>query len=327
MLPPLIFGNNRSSTETDLNRFRDSIGQFCNTISTMESTVGDSAFRQKNYHLSINDLALTATASTPLHLATEDTNAQVISIALNSKANTLVNGQTHEWQAGRSAFYSAGEKRSGTAGHVSLLNIRPNMARLQRTAESMLGNDNTQFIQNTHRSRPIALASHGVSFDRMIRHSCAAMESLNLCPTTLEKLGFDDVIYRITAMMLSPDLFLSASSPEQTHVDRNRLNRVCDYVMANLFNTITLTDLENVSMLSGRALQYAFMKTYGCSPMAWIRQQRLLKARDRLLSAEPGTTVTTIALECGFSSISAFSSYYQLQFKELPSETLSRSNH
>lgn len=324
MLPPLIFGNNRSTTETDLNRFRDSVAQFCNTISTMESTVGDSAFRQKNYHLSINDLALTATASTPLHLATEDTNAQVISIALNSKANTLVNGQTHEWQAGRSAFYSAGEKRSGTAGHVSLLNIRPNMARLQRTAESMLGSDNTHFIQDTHRSRPIALASHGVNFDRMIRHSCAAMESLNLCPTTLEKLGFDDVIYRITAMMLSPDLFLSASSPEQTHVDRYRLNRVCDYVIDNLFNTITLTDLENVAMLSGRALQYTFMKAYGCSPMAWVRQQRLHKARERLEQGQPGTTVTTVSLECGFTSASAFSNYYQQQFGELPSETLLR---
>lgn len=99
----------------------------------MESTIGDSAFRQKIYHLSINDLALTATASTPLALATEDTNAQVISIAPQQQSQHLVNGQTHEWQAGRSAFYSAGEKRSGTADHVSLLNIRPNMARLQRT--------------------------------------------------------------------------------------------------------------------------------------------------------------------------------------------------
>lgn len=94
--------------------------------------------------------------------------------------------------------------------------------------------------------------------------------------------------------------------------------------MANLFNTITLTDLENVAMLSGRALQYAFMKTYGCSPMVWIRQQRLLKARDHLVSAQSGTTVTTIAIECGFSSTSAFSSYYQQQFNERPSETLLR---
>lgn len=316
MLPPLIFGNNRSSTETDLNCFRDSIGQFCNTITTMESTVDDRAFRQKNYHLSINDLALTATASTPLHLATENTDAQVISIALNSYASTTCNGQTHPWESGRSAFYSAGEKRSGTAGHVSLLNIRPNMARLQRTAESMLGSANAHFTHSTHRSRPIALASHGVNFDRMIRHSCATMESLNLCPTTLAKLGFDDVIYRITAMMLSPELFLSSSNAQQTNIDKTRLEQVCDYIMANLFNTITLTDLENVAMLSGRALQYAFLKTYGCSPMAWVRQQRLLKAREHLLSGQPGTTVTSVALECGFSNLSAFSSYYQVRAEQ-----------
>lgn len=324
MLPPLIFGNNRSTTETDLNRFRDDIGQFCNTITTMESTVGDSSFRQKNYHLSINDLALTATASTPLHLATEDTDAQVISFVFNSNASTTVNGQTHEWQAGRSAFYAAGEKRSGTAGTISLLNIRPNMARLQRTAERMLGSANNEFTHSTYRSRPIGLTSHGVNFDRMIRHSCAAMESLNLCSTTLAKLGFDDVIYRITAMMLSPDLLLGPRNAEQTNIDKTRLDRVCDYIMANLFNTITLTDLEHVAMLSGRALQYAFMKTYGCSPMAWVRQQRLQKARERLEQGLPGTNVTSVALECGFSSASAFSSYYQQQFNERPSETLLR---
>lgn len=323
MLPPLIFGNNRATTETNLNRFRDSIGQFCNTMTSMESTIADRDFRQKTSHVEINDLALTATASTPVALATEDTNAQVISIALNSKASTSVNGKTHDWQAGRSAFYSAGEKRSGSAGHVSLLNIRPNMDRLKHTAATMLGGSST--FGNRHlSSQPIALSSHGVDFDRMIRHSCAAMDSLQLCPATLKKLGFDDVLYRISAMMLAPDLFISQTS---NTVEKNRLDRVCDYVMANLFNTITLTDLENVAMLSGRALQYAFMKTYGCSPMAWVRQQRLLKARDHLLSAQPGTTVTTIAIECGFRSNSAFSTYYQQQFGERPSETLLRANH
>lgn len=326
MLPPLIFGNNRATTETNLNRFRDSIGQFCNTMTTMESTIADKDFRQKTSHVEINDLALTATASTPLALATDDTNAQLISVALNSSASTMVNGQSHQWHAGQTAFYSAGEKRSGSAGHVSLLNIRPNMDRLKHTAATMSGGSSA--FENRHlSSRPIALSSHGVNFDRMIRHSCAAMDSLQLCPSTLQKLGFDDVLYRISAMMLAPDLFISPASNTSTRVEKNRLDCVCDYVMANLFNTITLTDLEKVAMLSGRALQYAFMKTYGCSPMAWVRQQRLLKARDHLLSAQPGTTVTTIAIECGFSSNSAFSTYYQQQFGERPSETLLRANH
>lgn len=321
MLPPLIFGNNRSSIETDLNRFRDSIDQFCDTVTSMESTVAAKDFRQKNCHLNINDIALTTTASTPLELRTEDTNALVISVAFNSSANTLVNGKTYQWHSGSNAFFSAGEKRSGSAGLIGLLNIRPNADRLKNTASTMLGGSSA-FEKALNWSRPIELNSHCNNFDRMIRHSCAAMDSLNLCENTLGKLGFDDVIYRMTVMMLAPELFVSNTNHSGATAGEIRLNRVCEYVMANLFSTITLTDLESVAALSARTLQYSFLKAYGCSPMTWVRRQRLLKARERLLLAQPGTGVTTIALECGFNKLSTFSSYYLRFFKELPSETL-----
>ena len=320
MLPPLIFGNQRSSTETDLNRFRGHISQFCDSITSMESTIADKDFRQKSCHLELGDLAITATASTPLQLATDDTDALMISVAFNSTANTSVNGHTHRWHAGKNAFFSAGEKRSGSAEFVSLLNIRPNVDRMKKTASIMLGGSHA-FEKTDQRSRPIDLVSHGINFDRMIRHTCANMDNLNLCSSTLQTLGFDDVIYRMTAMMLAPDLFLSKPNSSTT-AGKNSLNRVCEYVMANLFDTITLTDLENVAMVSGRSLQYAFMKVYGCTPMTWVRQQRLLKAREHLLSAKSGTNVTKIALECGFTKLSTFSSQYQSYFNELPSETL-----
>jgi len=322
MLPPLIFGNHQSSIETDINRFRDRIGNFCNTVTTLDSSIADKHFQHKSSHVEMNDLGLTATASTPLQLATGDTDAQIISIAFNSCAKTSVNGSTHQWHAGHNAFYSAGEKRSGDAGYISMLNIRPNLDRLKITASTMLGG--SEAFENSHQeSRPIELVSHGINFDAMIRHVCATVDNTNLSPGMLEKLGFDDVIYRMTAMMLAPSLFITNRN---TYVEKKRLDHVCDFVMANLSNTITLTDLENVAKLSGRSLQYNFMKTYGCSPMVWVRKQRLLKAREHLLSAQPGVTVTTIALEYGFTNHSAFSKYYLQQFNELPSKTLTHAN-
>jgi transcriptional regulator GlxA family with amidase domain len=51
---------------------------------------------------------------------------------------------------------------------------------------------------------------------------------------------------------------------------------------------------------------------------------RLELARNRLLSVGEGTTVTQIALGCGFSDMTVFARKYREQFGERPSETLRR---
>jgi AraC-like DNA-binding protein len=50
----------------------------------------------------------------------------------------------------------------------------------------------------------------------------------------------------------------------------------------------------------------------------------LERARERLQSAEPTDTVTTIALECGFAHLGRFPTTYRTAFGELPTETLAR---
>jgi len=69
-------------------------------------------------------------------------------------------------------------------------------------------------------------------------------------------------------------------------------------------------------------LQYAFFERFGCSPMHWVRDQRLNLVHHRLKNAHEGETVTSIASSCGFTNLGAFSALYQEHFKELPSATL-----
>lgn len=97
---------------------------------------------------------------------------------------------------------------------------------------------------------------------------------------------------------------------------------VVDYIKANLSRPIRLSDLEVLSGLGERALRHAFQKHFGCSPMHWVRLQRLDLARTRLNRPVPGVGVTDIALEAGFTRLGDFAAAYRRRFGEAPSATL-----
>ena len=73
-----------------------------------------------------------------------------------------------------------------------------------------------------------------------------------------------------------------------------------------------------------RSLQIVFRATLGVSPRRRLAQIRLDQARRRLLNPAPGETVTSIALECGFTHLGRFTAAYLQMFGELPSQTLKR---
>jgi transcriptional regulator GlxA family with amidase domain len=56
-----------------------------------------------------------------------------------------------------------------------------------------------------------------------------------------------------------------------------------------------------------------------------LRQVRLAKVREELLSSDGGTTVTDVALKYGFAHYGRFSRYYRALFSEAPAVTLRRS--
>lgn len=74
-----------------------------------------------------------------------------------------------------------------------------------------------------------------------------------------------------------------------------------------------------------RSLQLAFLEVRAMGPRDVLLQMRLERARERLLSAGPSDTVTSIALDCGFAHLGRFPAAYRTAFSELPTETLARS--
>jgi len=178
-------------------------------------------------------------------------------------------------------------------------------------------------------TRLLALNNPGREADKSWRQICALIDSMCETPELLAQLGVDELVYRNMVLMFRPDLFNKSPTPAQ-HKDmrvasQRALDPLCSYIHSKLDERITLTDMERISGMSSRALQYAFLQRFACAPMHWVMKQRLGKARLRLLNSPPSDTITAIALAHGFASASAFSAQYMREFGEPPSTTRFRS--
>lgn len=100
--------------------------------------------------------------------------------------------------------------------------------------------------------------------------------------------------------------------------------RALDVLMDRLHEPWSVGRLARTLGLSSRTLYRAVRREFGASPMSLLREARLAEARFTLEAPEPGTTVTSIALDCGFTHLGRFASAYQKRFGELPSDTLRR---
>lgn len=83
-------------------------------------------------------------------------------------------------------------------------------------------------------------------------------------------------------------------------LDRTRLNRVVEFIQANLENDISLDDLAKIACLSVFHFCRAFKVATGASPFRFISEVRLGKAKTLL--KDPYMTMDDIALSTGFSS-------------------------
>ncbi|MFT4159157.1 helix-turn-helix transcriptional regulator, partial [Shinella sp.] len=89
---------------------------------------------------------------------------------------------------------------------------------------------------------------------------------------------------------------------------------------------ITIESLIEVSGVSARTLFRSFKRIRGYPPMFFVKKIRLERARALLGDRNAVTSVTGVALKCGFANLGQFARDYRETFGELPSETLKRSS-
>ena len=103
------------------------------------------------------------------------------------------------------------------------------------------------------------------------------------------------------------------------------VRRVEDYIVANLGVPLSVPTFASLAGVTSRTLQEGFRRHRGCSPIEFVRAQRLQAVRRDLEKASPETTITGAATQWGFNHLGRFSQRYAAEYGENPSVTLSRS--
>ncbi|WP_018332700.1 helix-turn-helix transcriptional regulator [Actinomycetospora chiangmaiensis] len=102
------------------------------------------------------------------------------------------------------------------------------------------------------------------------------------------------------------------------------LRRAVEYIEAHAGEDVSLDEIAQAARIGPRALQLAFNRHRGGSPMAYLRQVRLARAHRDLETADPtrGDTVAAIAAAWGFANPGRFATMYRETYGVSPSRTL-----
>lgn len=222
---------------------------------------------------------------------------------------------------GMLVFPSAGGTLCG--GFHAGLSFMLERDRLRRTARAMLGDDTLAGLD-----APFLIeGSGGAAWDQglmfaLFRHLDAVFREDRYLPSHLV---LDDQIYRTlihsyARTVRRPSTFSrSARRPRWS----GALDDLVDFIRLNAHHRhLSLTELEERSHFSARHLQTLFRETFDCTPMQFVRRQRLSVAMQRLQAAGPAASVTRIARDCGYRSTSSFSTDFRREFGVSPSAVL-----
>ena len=100
--------------------------------------------------------------------------------------------------------------------------------------------------------------------------------------------------------------------------DQPKLTEAVELMEANLEELVNLDDLASLVGVSRRQLERLFKKYLGCVPRRYYLDLRLKKARQLLL--QTASSISEIAIACGFVSASHFSKSYREMFGMSPRE-------
>lgn len=101
-----------------------------------------------------------------------------------------------------------------------------------------------------------------------------------------------------------------------------QIRRARTYMVENLSDPITISQVAAEADCSPRALQMGFQREFNCTPNQYLSRLRMDHAHFLLQTSPPQTQVQSIAFDSGFSHLGRFSIAYRKAFGCSPRETL-----
>ena len=150
------------------------------------------------------------------------------------------------------------------------------------------------------------------------------LQVLNLYPHLRESLHFKLSIKEVAKILLS-EIIADISKVDfdlWRSPDPAILKKAEELMAANPEELFSIHQIADKVCTSPRNLQLTFKKYRDYSPMQFLRERKLNRARAFLIDPGSDTSVKKAAFDSGFLNLSSFSRHYHRLFGELPSETL-----
>ncbi len=326
-IPLLAFGESHAYRTGDIRTAAQRAAETITTLEAYEPGSGSVAFQHKAAFIRVNKLDLVASVSTPLAMDIGASDDLQLFVPLFGNSCSTVKRRSYQWNANQNAvLFGACQRRFGVCQTRSLLVARLDRGRLTETMAAMLGEDDQRksHIDFLEEARLLPLQYGSINFTALFRGICQHIDNLALDAPALENFGVEDLFYRHVVGLLNPEAILRTSPESGGARKRRAVDAVVDAVLSKRDALLTLTEMEKISGLSRRSLQYAFMERFGCSPMSWQRQERLKAAYATLTRGGMDTNITQLSLALGFSSPSAFTEFYRRHYGETPTASLRR---
>lgn len=127
------------------------------------------------------------------------------------------------------------------------------------------------------------------------------------------------LLLRLASCLAGPQPSLRSAPARAQH-----LERAVEYVLTHYTQDLRLADVAKAAGCGVRTLQVLFQTEMMCSLTGYVAKRRLNAARARLCAPRPEDSVTSIAMDSGFSHLGEFAQSYFRTYSERPSQTLAR---
>jgi AraC family transcriptional activator of pobA len=88
------------------------------------------------------------------------------------------------------------------------------------------------------------------------------------------------------------------------------------FIDENFNQKIAIEDLADIAGYSYHHYRHLFKKKFGVSPIRYLMDKRMEKARSMLRCTD--LSITTIAMQCGFSNDAQFCTLFKREIGETP---------
>lgn len=243
-LPRLPFGEHRAVHDTSHKTLCEKMNEVMGGDWSMKSDSGN-IFRHKVTTATIRDLNIATMACTHLYVQRRDIEYATLALPNTGQSVFRVDGKVLVEQAGLSAVFVSGRKRriesfDNWSGTKSPLQISV----LQHVAASMLADEILDPIRffDVDNDRQLPLNIGDFSIDALLPDGFKAIDRCEHADhRILEFLGFNDQIYRLIVLLMNPKAFVAGHPGRTPKDEQKKIDIACDYILANLDKTVTLT--------------------------------------------------------------------------------------